>query len=270
MEYEKDPGINNFKDKYGLDNKEDKKLINEIYGKLSVCCDENQFEYNEKCDSNSNEYKTICNINYNEYEQDVKYIKTEQGFIDAFGNPNVEYDDSPNIPVSPGVFVNDFNVSPYYGDTSPGYNELKFKPYKPSPDDTTELAKKRFSPGVPYMETDINYAPPTPMSTDDLKDKLIADLDQERHDMIDTIREKEKIASEFEYALRCTWLDLCDAYDNKSSIKEVSKATLHNIYKQITVYMSHCPDYADRDLTKKIKKEIEQTKVNKIDCFDNF
>ena len=247
MEYEKDPGINNFKDKYGLDNKEVKKLINEIYEKLSVCCDANQFEYNGKCDSNPNEYKTICNINYNEYEQDVKYIKTKQEFIDAFGNPNVEYDDFPNIPVSPGVFVNDFNVSPYYGDTSPGYNELKFKPYKPSPDDTTKLAKKRLSPGVPYMETDITYAPSTLMSTDDLKDKLIADLDQERHDMIDVMRKKEKRASDIENVLKHVWLNLCDTYDNNSSIKEISRPTLFMIYNQLETYVTNCSYYANRD-----------------------
>jgi len=173
---DQDPGINNFKDEYGLDNKEVKKLINEIYEKFSVCCDANQFEYNEKC----------------------------------------------------------------------------------------------VSPRISYMETDVNYAPPTPMSTDDLKDKLITDLDQERHDMIDALLESQKKASNMEYTLRNVWFDLCNSYEAKSSIKEVSKETLFGLYNQLKDYIDNCGDYGNRDLTKKIKKEIEQTKVNKIDCFDNF
>jgi hypothetical protein len=114
------------------------------------------------------------------------------------------------------------------------------------------------SPGVPYYESDNNTSPS--MSLEELN-KLILDLDQERHNMIDAMKEKELRASEFENVLKRIWLDLCDIYDKKSCIKEVSRSTLHYIYNSLSVYMKHCSDYADRDLSKKIKKEIEQTKL---------
>ena len=114
------------------------------------------------------------------------------------------------------------------------------------------------SPGISYYEPDINYVPPTPMSTDDIRDKLIADLDQERHDMIDVMREKETRASDFKFILLSVWNDLCDAYDNNRWGKEISKATLFGIYnlleKDGELDMS-------RDFVKKIKKEIERTEI---------
>src|SRR5208282_6089687 len=78
--------------------------------------------------------------------------------------------------------------------------------------------------GNPYKPTN-KYILSTPMPTDEVKDKLIADLDQERHNMIDVMREKEKRASDFKYVIMQMWNDLCGAYENKSSIKEISRVT---------------------------------------------
>jgi hypothetical protein len=111
-----------------------------------------------------------------------------------------------------------------------------------------------------FPETSLDDHTSSAMSVNELNN-LINELDQERHNMIDAIKEKELRASEFENALKNVWLDLCDTYDKKSCIKEISRPTLHCIYNNLSVYITHCSDYGDRDLSKKIKKEIEQTKL---------
>lgn len=149
-------------------------------------------------------------------EREVKFISSENEFIEVFGKPCGSGGNS---------------------DTGCGYPETM------------------------YMECEVNGVPSTPISTDEAKDKLLADLYRERHDMIDAMREKEERASAFEYTLRHIWLDLCDAYENKSAIKEVSRMALHELYHHLVPYMDNCPGYGDRCLSKKIKKEITQTKV---------
>ena len=162
-------------------------------------------------------------------------------------------------------------------------------PYYNTPEEVNWYGDVKLSPGISYVETDVIYvksekefieifgnpnmnftSAPTPMSTDDLKDKIIRDLEQERHTMNDAMREKEFRASYMQEALLYVWHDLCDAYDKKSSIKEIYTHTLHYMYNMLEDHLTNCPDYATRDLTKKIKKEIEQTKIKSKEVFDDF
>ena len=179
-------------------------------------------------------------IGLDDMNVNITLIKSEEEFLEHFGKPNETLSDHSQWYIDQSV--------PWYSNIIP-----------PSPEIFAMRNKELNCIGVPNtIFNALPYVAPTPMSTDDLKDKLIADLDQERHNMIDAMKENEIRTSNMEYALRCIWLDLCDSYDKKSTIKDVSRETLHHIYHELSVYMTHCSDYADRDLTKKIKREVEQ------------
>ena len=122
------------------------------------------------------------------------------------------------------------------------------------------------SPGISAINVDICNKEPNSIFNITELNKIVADLNSRNFDLFEMCREKEARASDFENVLKCVWLNLCDAYERKSSIKEVSIITLHNLYHQLETYITCCSDYGDRDLTRKIKKEIEQMRSEDSKC----
>jgi hypothetical protein len=127
--------------------------------------------------------------------------------------------------------------------------------------DSNKVTATNLSPSVPVIDTHNCY------KSSDAREELnaiITDLVNERTELRRCLDEKMYSNSHKHLILLEIWEELCDTYDTKSSIKEVPRRILFELYKELEVEVDN-----SRDLTKKIKKDIEQMKLIK-PTEDNF